>query len=74
MPLEEALQTSRRLFPRKLGVPDTTLTISHRPETYRSGRSHQERHVRDSRGCGDNVALERLGRALPTRSPVKARA
>ena len=29
MPLEEALQTARRLFPRKPGVPDTTLTISH---------------------------------------------
>ena len=29
MPLQEALQTARRLFPRKLGVPDTTLTISH---------------------------------------------
>ena len=29
MPLQEALQTAQRLFPRKPGVPDTTLTISH---------------------------------------------
>ena len=29
MLLQEALQTARRLLPRKPGVPDTTLTISH---------------------------------------------
>ena len=28
-PLQEALQTARRLFPCKPGVPDTTLTMSH---------------------------------------------
>ena len=102
MPLEEALQTARRLFPRKPGVPDTTLTISHAqrtavnaeraargargrpghrrtkqvatharvagPEAHRSGRSHQERHVRDSRGLRGQHRTGERHQAHPARA------
>ena len=53
MPLEEALQTARRLFPRKPGVPDTTLTISHAQRMANAdATAPPNKTSRNPRACG----------------------